>query len=221
MTGRRRLGAALVALLAVLGVACGVGAWLPGRGAPHLDPPVLTFFAERRSGAWTAFFRAVTTVGAPGYVLLLVLLVAVLLLALRDIAGAALLAAAPLAADAVETLAKMVTDRPRPPIAERVAHVSAHGFSFPSGHATIAAAGYGALAVVLARRLHRAAAAAVVVVLGAAAGLVGVSRLYLGVHWLTDVLAGWLIGAATLAVAAYALGRRTSRLQRRPCHRDA
>ncbi len=69
--------------------------------------------------------------------------------------------------------------------------------SFPSGHAAAATIVYLTLAVVLARSLPRHEMKVYVVGLGALLALaVGVSRVYLGVHWPTDVLAGWTIGAA-------------------------
>ena len=80
-------------------------------------------------------------------------------------------------------------------------------YSFPSGHATVAAGFYGALTLILAYRLRGFARWAVVVVGVSLVLLIGFSRLYLGVHYPTDVLAGflaaplWLIfvGAAYVA----------------------
>jgi undecaprenyl-diphosphatase len=195
-----------LAAFVVLGaVAAGLGSLLPNSGVAHVDQPVLTSLAGDRSSGWTAFFRDVTTAGSPGFVLTYVFVVAVALLVLRRAAAAALLAVATVGADVTESLVKLVVRRARPPLPERVAHVSAHGFSFPSGHATIAAAGLGALAVVAARLCTGALRAALVALLVLGAVTVGVSRLYLGVHWPTDVISGWLLGAAAVAIGRWAL----------------
>jgi len=70
-------------------------------------------------------------------------------------------------------------------------------YSFPSGHALISSASYGAMAIVLARLVPRLRwafyAGAAALVLG-----IGLSRIYLGVHWATDVLAGYAVGALLL-----------------------
>ncbi|MFC1643118.1 phosphatase PAP2 family protein [Myxococcota bacterium] len=85
--------------------------------------------------------------------------------------------------------------------------VEASGYGFPSGHAFGAAAVYLALAVGLACRWPRwrlpLLAVAWVIVVG-----VGVSRVYLGVHYLTDVVAGWLLGAATVTLLKRCLVKR-------------
>jgi membrane protein DedA with SNARE-associated domain/membrane-associated phospholipid phosphatase len=95
---------------------------------------------------------------------------------------------------------KALVHRARPPVAVRLVHVS--GFSFPSGHATIAVGVWGAITLVVASgRSVRTK-----VLPGAAAGMislvVGVSRLYLGVHWFTDVVGGFALGAAILSCIA-------------------
>jgi undecaprenyl-diphosphatase len=73
--------------------------------------------------------------------------------------------------------------------------------SFPSGHALASAAVLGVLALVLIpRRPCRVPRILLVAIAAAAAAMIGLSRLYLGVHWASDVVGGWLIGAMWLAV---------------------
>ncbi|OKH98579.1 hypothetical protein A6A06_28635 [Streptomyces sp. CB02923] len=108
---------------------------------------------------------------------------------------------------ALQQVLKALVGRHRPVWPDPVD--SAHYAAFPSGHAMTAAV-VGGLALWLlrlygARRRWRWAAAALVA--GSVAG-VGFTRVYLGVHWATDVLGGWLLGAALVAAASTAYARR-------------
>ena len=96
-------------------------------------------------------------------------------------------------------LLKLGFDRPRPDIVEHLTHAASS--SFPSGHATLSAVTYLTLGALMARGQPGARLKALV--LGGAillTILVGFSRVYLGVHWPTDVLAGWCLGAAWAAL---------------------
>jgi membrane-associated phospholipid phosphatase len=91
--------------------------------------------------------------------------------------------------------------RARPPAAQMIVH--AGGYAYPSGHVTQATVVWGLLAFLLAAGQPRGAARTRTLILVTAATvilLVGASRIYLGVHWLTDVLGGYALGTTGLAL---------------------
>jgi undecaprenyl-diphosphatase len=124
--------------------------------------------------------------------------VAYLLMARKE-ATALLVIAAVVGGMMLSTALKLGFERPRPDLVPAGARV--YTASFPSGHAMLSAVTYLTLGALLARVERRRRtkafllATAVAVVL-----LVGVSRVYLGVHWPSDVLAGWCVGAAWAAL---------------------
>ncbi len=202
LTRLRQVGLPLLALLGVLIL----GGWLVGSAVEavtgpgdRLDGPVTRVIVEHRADGLTTVLRAVTILGDRPILVPLVLVVGLTLgVRRRRWAPLAFLAIAQLGSIILYNAVKALVARPRPMIGEVVA--SATGYAFPSAHATQAAAVWGALAVLAmttlpdrrARRAVAAAAAALVL-------LIGVSRLYLGVHWATDVVGGWALGAVWLA----------------------
>jgi undecaprenyl-diphosphatase len=95
----------------------------------------------------------------------------------------------------VSTILKVFYQRPRPDLVPHGMEVFTA--SFPSGHATMSAIAYLTLATLIARVERNRSAKALLLGLGIGVTLlVGISRIYLGVHWPSDVLAGWCIGAA-------------------------
>jgi undecaprenyl-diphosphatase len=116
----------------------------------------------------------------------------------------------------VSSLLKDIFQRPRPEIVPHLAYAS--NTSFPSGHSMMSAVTYLTLGALLARSHERKALKAFFLLFAALLCLmVGVSRVYLGVHWPTDVLAGWTAGAVwallSWLVARRLQGKRTLELE--------
>ncbi|MCW2636920.1 MAG: phospholipid phosphatase [Blastococcus sp.] len=162
------------------------------------DGPIERFLIDRRTPALTMLMRICTQLGSAPVVVPLV--VGVALLGHRRHGSwrpLGFLAFAVGGATLTSTVIKLVVARPRP---ESGALVHALGYAFPSGHSTTAAAAWLSTAVVLAsltpRRAWRAGLGVVAI---AVVLLVGVSRVYLGVHAPTDVLGGWALGALWVA----------------------
>jgi membrane-associated phospholipid phosphatase len=172
---------------------------MEGDGVIGADPVVQRFLVRNRSVALTDVFRVLTHLGSAAVILPLALVVLLLLVWRRQpMLGFGLVLAAGGTALLVGVV-KVLVGRDRPPPIERLA--AATGASFPSGHSAVSIAFYGALAwIVVAlveRRGLRLLACAAALALGL---LVGFSRAYLGVHWMSDVVAGWLLGAVWLAI---------------------
>lgn len=171
-----------------------------------VDVPVLGAMVTRRSGTATAIAEGLALFGGTTFTGGAAVVTAVVL-AVRGRRVWALCWVVAVAAGATSIrLLKLSVERPRPPEITRLAEETTT--SLPSGHSLMAALGLGltATAIVLLTRHSRPAVrrlrplvAVVAVVL---AGVIGASRAYLGVHWTTDVVAGWLLGAALVALAA-------------------
>jgi undecaprenyl-diphosphatase len=144
-----------------------------------------------------AFQEAVRDVSALGGVTLLGLVTAITagFLVLDGKSNMAVFAAASVTGGmVVSVLLKDFFQRPRPEIVPHIAYAA--NSSFPSGHSMMSAVTYLTLAALLARSQERKRLKAYFLLLAASLTfLVGASRVYLGVHWPTDVLAGWMAGA--------------------------
>lgn len=119
---------------------------------------------------------------------------------------ALVLVGAVLLAQVTSELAKVIYARPRPDLVSHGSYV--YSGSFPSGHSMLSAATYLTLAMLIASLEPKPGAKRMVY--GVAIGLmlaVGFSRVYLGVHWPSDVLAGWSLGAAWSLAAWFVLLR--------------
>jgi membrane-associated phospholipid phosphatase len=164
-----------------------------------------TFGHEGRIELW----QRVTDYGAPTVMRVAILLAALLLALRRRWVLSLWLIALAVLETVVAPAAKLVLERPRPSWVEPIATLAST--SYPSGHATAAATAAMAGAL-LAREVSRSRTAGVLVpvVLAVVAGAVAASRVFLGVHFLSDVVGGLLLGAL-LALSTYLAAGRLSR----------
>lgn len=135
-----------------------------------------------------------TSLGSPAVLTLTGALAVAYLLAIRRFRLSGVLATALVLGTVAEQALKVGFARPRPDVVPHLAAV--HSLSFPSGHAMLSAIVYLSLGALLAAAQPDRRAGAFV--LGTSVLLtliVGLSRVYLGVHWPSDVLAGWMAGA--------------------------
>jgi len=186
-------------------------------GLSRSDPAHLHFFIAHRSVLVDHIASTVTYAGMVAVALVVASLAA---MAFWYRGLRVILAIAPVVSLAVASLgvaiAKNIVGRSRPPISLRL--VSESDASFPSGHAANSAAVFLTIGFVAAVfLLRRPTARAVSVLIAAAAtGIVGISRLVLGVHWPSDVLGGWALGMSVALTVTIALALIARLAPRRP-----
>ncbi len=178
----------------------------------HWDVRLARWLAGERNSVGNDFFRVLTYVGSPAAALAISFVACVVLYRRRRLAEAALLAVVLAGGELLNVILKLAFHRPRP----EVAFVHLDTYSFPSGHAMVSTATYGTLAYLAWGRWRttpsRLAVALGVVVLVA---LISFSRLYLGVHYLSDVLGGAAGGIFWLAVSIVLYRLYGERFERR------
>lgn len=165
-----------------------------------VDHTVLNAMIAHRSAALTAWALTVTTLFSPVGTGSLAVLAAALLWWRLGTPRPALLVLATLAgAAAASTLTKLLVGAHRPPPTVQLIAEADH--AFPSGHVTGTVALLGALTVVVGHHSGRPARVVMAAATAVAAVAVGFTRLYIGVHWATDVAGGLLLGTAAVVLA--------------------
>jgi undecaprenyl-diphosphatase len=188
-------------------------------GVTTADPRILHDVIAHRTSALTHLAKAVTTLGTGPIVYLVVAISGVIAVRTRHHWWPLILAAGVLLSGQLIRLSiNRSVARPRPPHDLWLMH--AGGYAYPSGHTTTAALGYVVAAALLVQRWPQRRIA-IFSVAGLCAVAVGMSRVYLGVHWPTDVLGGWLLAVSWLALCTLAyrvvriVWRRVNRSHRR------
>ena len=212
LAGAARTRRGAVVMLVLLAVFLGLGgAMLAGmlgsvdhdlilqlRGPGGLGDPVGSWGIEEA-------VRDLTALGGTTLIVIFTASAGLFLLAQQRRHQAMVLVGAVLLASLSKETAKALFDRARPDVVSQ--EVVVHSASFPSGHTTMATALYLTLAVLAAS--YGLSSRGRTLVYGVAvllASLVGFSRVYLGVHWPSDVLAGWCLGAFWAAAGWVVLG---------------
>jgi membrane-associated phospholipid phosphatase len=203
-------GAPLYGLATAVVAGLGLAVYL-NSALVRLDLAVVRLLHRLGSDELTLLANGVTALAATTSVLLVAAVAAAALLARGHWPGALAVVLAVGATQAIVFAIKELVARARPPAS--TAWIDAAGHAFPSAHAASGVALYGLLAVYTLQRLHGRARAAVGAVALVGVGSIGLTRVYLGAHYPSDVLAGWLVGAV-VAAAAWQLARALRGLPR-------
>ena len=177
-------------------------------GSTEFDSSITSWMVAHRAPGWTTLAHLLSTVGSQTVLTPAVALVAAGLVARRRFVLTGLLIVAWGGALLLYTLTKYFVHRPRPASDIWLTNVG-RTTSFPSGHATQSLGTFLALAVVGAAWLAKPPWPGRALALILAAG-VGWSRVYLGVHWTTDVFAGWLIATVWIMIVLWLAGIATT-----------
>lgn len=170
-------------------------------GVAGLDKPILSFALTLRSPTLDAVITGYTDVAGPiGMPIIAVAAILFLSLRRKSWTPAILIAAAGAGSLLMTVAGKDIIGRVRPPLADAVPPYE-YSPSFPSGHTLNAVAVAGIIAYLIILRRTSVATRVIPVTIAAVFALtIGLTRIFLGHHWFTDVLAGWALGAAWLAL---------------------
>ena len=160
------------------------------------DRTIQQLIRSNMSSSLTSFFKHISTIGGVRYGVVIVSVILVILLIKKWYSEAIYLLVNIITAPILVTILKYVYDRQRPSLTHLVVE---NGLSFPSGHATASVMLYMSLVIICWQRIKQdylkyiPLVIAVVMIV-----LIGISRIYLGVHYPTDILGGWLLSGSWL-----------------------
>lgn len=205
----------IVGAIAAVAVFAAVASAVSEGLTQSFDEQVLRWFEQQRSPLLDQVMLEITTLGSGVVLIMIVVIASVFLWQTQHRWSVYLLMLGVLGGKLINTLLKGWFERPRPSVAQWVTDV--HSASFPSGHAMSAMVVYGSVAYLVARldprrrMRHTTWTLAVLVILA-----IGLSRMYLGVHYPSDVIAGFLGGIAWLAFVASSMTAIQYFARRRP-----
>jgi len=177
----------------------------------EVDLSILHALRELESSGLTSFFRMITHMGSTLGILVVTLLAVLWSVYKRRWLDALHVVVAVVGSWQLNNLLKHLFQRPRPDILHLA---EADGFSFPSGHAMIGISTYAVLAFLISRAVRGAGGpTTVAVAFGLLILLIGLSRIYLGVHYPTDIAAGYAAGTIWLCLCAAARRALAPRFQ--------
>lgn len=172
--------------------------WVKG-GLDHLASP---FFDH--------FFQLITSMGSPAGLILFTVITSILLIYKRKQLEGMFLAACMLVGWGLMDGLKLFFGRPRP-LGEHLTYAT--GYSFPSGHAMLSLIFYGFIAYLVVAQAKAEKKPAVILPAAALILLIGISRIYLNVHYASDVLGGYLFGAIILFISIKLMNWLSRRLE--------
>ncbi|MFT3716005.1 MAG: phosphatase PAP2 family protein [Gordonia sp. (in: high G+C Gram-positive bacteria)] len=179
------------------------------------DQAITEWVVSIRAEPWTSLWQMVTVLGDTLTLTLVVIGVFVLAWLGERIDLSVLIASSGISGYVLMIVLKHVFGRQRPPEPDRLIDVDT--LSFPSGHAMLSVIVLGLTAFIAYQlypwvRSHRAILAVAPVLML----LIGLSRVYLGVHWMSDVVFGWFFGLIWAAVCLFGHQRAVARFGHRP-----
>lgn len=167
------------------------------------DSSIRGAMSQMQSPMWTSLFLAVTKLGSTLYLTIFGCAAGLVFLVLRWFRPLLIFILAAAGQAALHHGFKWFFARPRP--SALIAYPAAESFSFPSGHALSSFCIYGTIAWIVSARLENPALKAVVwIVSGVLIFLIGMSRVYIGIHHASDVAAGFLAAAIWTTAVIYA-----------------
>jgi membrane-associated phospholipid phosphatase len=168
----------------------------------EIDRSITETVVGARTDVATTIAQIVTTTGNTLFLTAVVVVAAIVFTVRRAYAEATLIGVGSLVGYLLMVGLKNLVARPRPPVADRLIDIDT--FSFPSGHAMMSMIVYCLLGAALYRTVFWVRAHPTVLLIAPVWSVaIGCTRVYLGVHWTTDVVAGWLIGAAWVALCLW------------------
>ena len=198
---------AVVSAIALM-IFADVGEDVAERETTHFDSAVSAWFVGHQNPVLYKVALALTWIGSPGVMVLLAIVAGVWFYRRGGRSKAGVVVAAPAVGGLLSGVTKLLYGRARPAGALLL---NERTYSFPSGHAATSAAVMVTLCYVLARERIISWPAAILIG-GGVPLVVGLTRLYLDVHWATDVVGGWTVGlfVAAVSAAVYELLRKSA-----------